>query len=95
MNNHSRERVCEWVKGYKEKEERKGKKGTMNRVLTTHKGFVKIVPDAPAVIAAVMCEIASSWPKKGEKAQKKTKSVFPFELISPFAASSFLNVKRG
>ena len=28
---------------------------TMNLVLTTHNGFVMIVPVAPAVIAAVIC----------------------------------------
>lgn len=33
----------------------KDEERTMNRVFTTHSGFVMTVPVAPAVIAAVIC----------------------------------------
>lgn len=35
---------------------------TINRVLTTQRGFVKIVPVPPAVMAARMCRMAVSKP---------------------------------
>lgn len=56
---------------------------TMNRVLTTHRGFVKIVPDAPAVIAAVMWEIASSGPVKAETSRGE-KGQLVLSPSSPF-----------
>lgn len=44
------------------------KRLTMKRVLMTQSGFVTIVPDAPAVIAATMCAIGSSrFPKSSQK----------------------------
>ena len=43
----------------------------MKRVLMTQSGFVTMVPDAPAVIAATICAIGSSrFPKSSQKQPK-------------------------